>query len=358
MKQNVLDHLFEWCDLHGVSGYEMDVIQRVKESITPYTTSVSIDQLGNVIGFKKGTGKHKLMIAAHMDEIGLMIRHIDERGFLYFENIGGVRPQNLFARTCLIKTDQGLVEGLINTIHPGRPKTIVEIPPLREFFIDIGVTSRQEAKDLGIEVGNTVALDYECKRLGRNRIIGKALDNRLLVLILLEVMKLCDEMDVETPDLYAVFTVQEEVGSRGAKAAAYQINPDRAIALDVTVANDTPQIPSHEYISQLDMGPGIKVMDKIATGLGMISSPEIVRHLKKVARAQGIPYQLEVFPSGTTDASTIHLERGGIPSGGIVVPTRYVHAHEMASIDDIVQTILLLFHYITSLEGGSQWESL
>ncbi|MFA9557564.1 M42 family metallopeptidase [Evansella sp. AB-rgal1] len=357
LRQQILNNVGAWCDLHGVSGYEDDVTQKVFHEIKEYVDDISIDPLGNIIGFKKGTGKEKLLIAAHIDEIGLMVRHIDDRGFLYVEKIGGIRTQNLFARTCSIKTEKGFVDGLVNTINPGRPKAIKEIPEIREFFIDIGATSKQEAVEMGIELGNTVSLNYEFKLLGKNRIIGKALDNRLLVFILIEVMKLCKDTGIETPNIFPVFTVQEEVGCRGARTAAYTVNPDTAIALDVTVANDTPQIAKHDYISQLDHGPGIKLMDKIYNGMGMISSPKMVQKMKSIARNNNIPFQLEVFPSGTTDAAAMHLERGGIPSGGIAIPTRYVHAHEMASVDDIVHTILFLFHYIREFKGGHQWQS-
>ncbi|WP_083390533.1 M42 family metallopeptidase [Cytobacillus oceanisediminis] len=345
MKRKIVTKLEQLCNLHGVSGYEDEVTSYVLKELEGYIDEVKVDPLGNIIGVKHGSGKKKLMIAAHLDEIGLMIRHIDDRGFLYAERIGGVRPQNLFARTCLIKTEKATIKGLINSINPGRPKAMTEIPDVSEFFIDAGVKSRSELENLGIEIGNMVSINYEFNVIG-NRVVGKALDNRLLVFILLEVMKIIKETGIETLNLYPVFTVQEEVGCRGAKTAAFTVDPDMAVALDITVANDTPQIPAHEYISQLDKGPAIKLMDRIPNGTGMIASPKIVNLLKRAASSNDINYQLEVFPAGSTDAATIHLERGGIPSGGISVPTRYVHAHEMASIDDIMDTISLLLHFI------------
>jgi len=345
IKENVVSQLGELCGLHGVSGYEDEVTSYVLKKLEGYVDKVEVDSLGNIIGQKKGNGKQKLMIAAHLDEIGLMIRHIDDRGFLYAERIGGVRAQNLFARSCLIKTEKGKIKGLINSINPGRPKAMTEIPEISEFFIDVGVRNRAELDTLGIEIGNTVSINYDFDVVG-NKVIGKALDNRLLVLVLLEVLKMIKDAGIDIPDLYPVFTVQEEIGCRGAKTAAYTVNPDIAIALDITVANDTPQIPSHEYISQLDKGPAIKIMDRIPNGIGMISSPKVVSILKKAAKNNNINYQLEVFTAGSTDAATIHLERGGIPSGGISIPTRYVHAHEMSSIDDIIDGIFLLFHFV------------
>lgn len=345
LKQRIIEKLGQLCNLHGVSGYEEEVTSYVQKELEGLVDEVNIDALGNIIARKQGNGKQSLMVAAHLDEIGLMVRHIDDRGFLYAERIGGVRAQNLFARSCLIKTEKGLVKGLINSINPGRPKAMTSIPEVSEFFIDVGVKNRAELEELGVEVGNTVSINYEFDIVG-NKVIGKALDNRLLVFILLEVLGMIKESGMEIPDLYPVFTVQEEVGCRGAKTAAYTVDPDLAIALDITVANDTPQIPSHEYISQLDKGPAIKLMDRIPNGVGMIASPKIVNLLKQTAKNNEINYQLEVFTAGSTDAATIHLERGGIPSGGISVPTRYVHAHEMSSIDDIIDSIYLLYHFI------------
>ena len=348
IKDRIEDKLRTLCSLHGVAGYEDDVTAYVLKELDQLVDEATVDPLGNILAKKRGNGKKSLMIAAHLDEIGLMVRHIDERGFLYAVNVGGIRPQNLFARTCLVKTEKGLVKGLINSVNPGRPKAMTTIPEVGEFFIDLGVTSREEAEKLGVEIGNTVAIQYDFDILG-NKVVGKALDNRLLVFILLEVLHLLRETGIETLDLYPVFTVQEEVGCRGARAAAYTLNPDMAVALDITVANDTPQIPSHERITQLDKGPAIKLIDKIPSGIGMIASSKMVGLMKRTASKYNIQHQLEVFMAGSTDAGTIHLERGGIPSGGILVPTRYVHAHEMASIDDIVETISLLYHFIAEV---------
>src|SRR5699024_7581813 len=153
------------------------------------------------------------------------------------------------------------------------------------------------------------------------------LDNRLLMLVLIQTLKLIKQTKPEIPDIYPVFTVQEEVGCRGALTAAYTVDPDIAIALDIMIANDTPQIPKNDRIAALDKGPGIKLMDRVANGQGSITPPRMVEAMKKVARQENIPFQLEVISAGTTDAATTQLARGGVPSGGILVPTRYVHAH-------------------------------
>lgn len=338
-------------DLSGVSGYEDEVASYVYQQANQYTNDLKIDNFGNVITKIAGDKKKKIMITAHLDEIGLIIRYIDKNGFIYAEKIGGVRTQNLFSRPCFVKTRNGLIKGLINSINPGRPKEMKYIPEVNEFFIDVGVDSKAEVDNLGIEIGNTISIDYSFDIIG-NKIIGKALDDRLQVFILLETMKIIKKYHKgrDIPTIYSVFTTQEEVGCRGAKVAAYSLDPDLAIALDITVANDTPQIPEFERISTLGKGPAIKVMDRIPNGVGMISSSKIVEKLKSISKENNIKYQLEVFTAGSTDGATIHLERGGIPTGAILTPTRYVHAYEMAAIDDVITSIELLYRFIESID--------
>lgn len=355
-EESMLEKLEKLCAAHAVSGYEEPLAQEVAREAEGYASEVRTDTLGNVIAHLPGEGP-KVMVTAHLDEIGLMITHIDERGFIFFAPVGGNRPQNLFARACTVKTEGGdLVPGLVNHRYPGRPGGIEAVPELDDFFIDIGASSREEAKEMGLEVGNTVALDYEFRRLGGHRLMGKALDDRALVLIQLEAMRRLsgagndDGLRANRPDLYFVFTTQEEVGCRGAKTAAYAIDPDFAVALDITVAGDLPGVEESRMITRLDAGPAIKVMDRLANShMGLISAPQVVRSMKNVAKENGIPYQLEVFMAGSTDAATIHLERAGIASGALLLPTRYVHAHEVVSTRDIAAMTELLLHYLGSL---------
>lgn len=351
--ESMFERLEKLCAAHAVSGYEETLAREVFREAEGYASGVRTDTLGNVIAHLPGEGP-KVMVTAHLDEIGLMTTHIDERGFLFFAPVGGNRPQNLFARACTVKTESGdLLPGLVNHRRPGRPAGIESVPELEDFFIDVGASSRGEAEEMGLEVGNTVALDYEFRRLGDHRLAGKALDDRALVLIQLEVMRRLSETDAirETrPDLYFVFTTQEEVGCRGARTAAYAIDPDFAVALDITVAGDLPGVEESRMVTRLDAGPAIKVMDRLSNShMGLISSPRIVRGMKRVASENGIPYQLEVFMAGSTDAATIHLERGGIASGALLLPTRYVHAHEVVSTRDITAMTELLLHYLESL---------
>lgn len=346
----LVDRLRNLCEAHAVSGYEETLASEIARQAGEYADEVSTDALGNVIAHMRGDGP-KVMITAHLDEIGLMVSHVDEKGFLSFAPVGGHNPQNLFARACTVKADDGrLLPGLINHVNPGRPRGIDHLPEINEFFIDIGASSREEAEGMGVEIGNTVALDYEFRRLGKHKLMGKALDDRALILVQLEAMRRIAEGDLghgRIPDLYFVFTVQEEVGARGAKTAAYAIDPDIAVALDIAVANDLPGTNPRETLTELDAGPAIKVMDRLSgVPMGLISAPQVVKGMKDAARQHDIPYQLEVFMAGSTDAATMHLEREGAISGALLLPTRYVHAHELISGHDVTAMIELLSHYL------------
>ena len=353
LDDRLIARLDDLCAAHAVSGHEAALAAKIRREAGDHADEVSTDPLGNVIARMRGDGP-KVMVTAHLDEIGLMVRHIDERGFLFFAPVGGHRAQNLFARACTVKTDDGrLLPGLINHMRPGRPRGIENLPDLDEFFIDVGASTLEEAEGMGLEIGNTVSLEYGFSRLGGNRLMGKALDDRALVLIQLEAMRrLADGRRAAPgglPDLYFVFTTQEEVGARGAKTAAHAVDPDVAVALDIAVANDLPGTPPHETITRLGAGPAIKVMDRLANSqMGLIADPRVVRDMKSIAAGHGIPYQLEVFMAGSTDAATMHLEREGAASGAILLPTRYVHAHEVISERDVVSMTELLLRYLES----------
>jgi endoglucanase len=339
--------------VHGVSGFENDAVKLVRSMVEGYSDEISVDVMKNLIAVKKGTGKAKLMIVAHTDEIGVIIKHIDDQGFLWFEVAGGVRPQQLFGKHIVIKTESGeYVDGVVNYIKPGRVEALDELPKVQDFFIDIGAQSRAEAEEMGVEIGNPGSLDYPVYRLGKNRVAGKALDDRACVFQLIELMKLI-HADPDIPDVYAVFSSQEEVGCRGAKTAAYNIFPDVAVSLDICISNDIPDVPERKIITQLDKGPAIKVMDKITSSqVGVLCTQKVYRKMKEVAKQAGIPYQMEVYAAGSTDSATIHLEKGGIASGGILLPARYVHSYEVASVNDVVAGVELLYRYTKALAQG------
>lgn len=336
------------CDVHGPSGFEKDCIDLVKKMIQSYGTEISEDVLMNLIALKKGNGGKKILIAAHTDEIGLIIRRIDDHGWLWVEALGGVRPQQLFGKHVVIKTETGYIDGIVHNIKPGRPEYCTEIPPISDFFIEVGANCKQDVLDMGIEVGNPISIDYPVIFLGKNKdmVAGKALDNRVCVFILIELLKLIQD-DKDIPDIYAVFSSQEEVGCRGAKVAANRIKPDIAIALDISIACNVPGYPDRKMITEVGKGPAIKVMDKSATNpAGAICSLEVVRDMKKVAREAGIVYQLEAYAKGGTDIDTMQTENGGMAVGGILIPTLYVHSYEMCMIKEVVDCVELLYRYI------------
>lgn len=354
IEKDCRDNIKALCDVFGPSGFENDCVDLIKEMIQNYNVEMETDVMLNLIAHRKGKGENpkKILIAAHTDEIGLIVRRIDEKGWLWCVTLGGVRPQQLFGKHVKVRTENGTyIDGIVNSTKPGRLESCTEIPPVTEFFVEIGATSRQEAREMGVEVGCPISLDYPVVFLGKDkdRVAGKALDDRMMVFMLIELLKLVSD-DEEIPDIYAVFSSQEEVGCRGAKIAAQRIQPDIALALDISIANDLPDTPDRKIVNEVGRGASIKVMDKLSTGLfGAIANQQIVENLKKIARDNQIPYQMECYGDGGTDIDTMQTMNGGIACGGIQVATRYVHSYEMCSITDVVDAMELLYRYVKSL---------
>jgi len=348
IEKNFRERIKGLSSVFGPSGFEEEVAELIKRNLADSDFTHSTDVLGNLIYHRKGTGNKKILIAAHMDEIGLIIRHIDSKGFIWVDTLGGFAPQQFFGKRVIIKTDEGKhINGIINSLHPGRPDRCTTMPnSVHEFFIEVGCESRQEVLELGIEEGNAISIDYPVIELGKYKLGGKALDDRALVFILEEVVRLLQGRE-DIPDLYAVFTTQEEVGARGAIVAATNIKPDIAIALDMSLATDIPGVPESEYINVLGKGTSIKVMDKLSTCIGgLIAHPQLVRDLKKVAKDNQIPYAIEAYAAGATDASFMQTLNGGIIAGGVQIPMRYVHSYEVVDVRDVVDTVELLYRYI------------
>jgi len=342
-KDKVYELLRKLCSTHSPSGFEDEVKGLVIDELKPYADSLWVDSLGNVIALKKGSGDGKLMIAAHLDEIGLMISHIDKRGFLRFTPVGGWSERILPAQRVIILTRKGTkVRGVIGIKPPHlmTPEEAKQVIPMKDLFIDIGVSSRGEAEKLGVKVGCIAVLDREVVRLGNGDVVtGKSFDDRVGVAVMIEAFKQLDNVEA---NVYAVATVQEEVGLKGARVAAFSIGPDIALALDVTTANDVPTVQEHEWIAQLGKGPTIKVIDG-RSGTGLISHPAVRELLIKTAEEEGIPYQVEVAPAGTTDASAIQLTREGVPAGVVSVPTRYIHSPtEVLNLNDVINAVKLV----------------
>jgi endoglucanase len=309
----------------GPSGYEAQVRDVILAEVEPYADEVSIDALGNLIA-RKGelseAGK-KILLAAHMDEIGIIATHVDENGFVRFTTIGGVSP-----RTC-VGGRVRFLDGTLGVIGHEYIKDRSKLPTIEQMYIDVGAKSRASCP---VKVADTAAFERPFLDLG-DRLVSKAMDDRIGAAVLIETMR---QMEKSPHQVYYVFSVQEEVGLRGATTAAYGIDPDIGIALDVTRSGDTPKSIKMEV--GLGKGPAIKVRDS-----GMFSDPQVVDWMVKTAKHNEIPYQLEVLEGGTTDARAIQLSRAGVPSGCISIPCRYVHApSEMVDFNDVQNAVNLL----------------
>lgn len=319
-----MELLRELTEKYGPSGRENKIREYIKEQVSPYADDIETDVLGNLIVHKKGTGK-KIMMAAHMDEIGIIVTFIDDNGFLRFANVGGLNTKDLLYNRVVFENG---VTGVIGTEKENKDRAMSKL------FIDIGAKNKEEAEKM-VSVGDMATFDGKFVKSG-DVVISKALDNRAGCYVLIEALK-----QVKTDnDLYFVFTTQEEVGLRGAKTSAYGINPDMAIAVDVTDTGDTPN--AEDMAVKMGKGAAIKVMD-----YSVLCDSTIRTGLIECAKNNNIPYQLEVMTDGGTDAGAISVTRSGIKTGGISIPTRYIHSPaEMASISDIENCVKLLVTFL------------
>ncbi|HHT48951.1 MAG TPA: M42 family metallopeptidase [Firmicutes bacterium] len=315
------------------SGREEPIRAFIQKELENYCDELKVDTLGNLIAVKHG-GKAKLQLAAHMDEIGIIVTAIDKQGFLRFANVGGINPHRLYGQRVRFK------DGTMGVIGAEKIDDIKELT-LEKLFIDLGVTSEAEAK-AKVGVGAMAAFDHSFVDLG-HRVIAKALDDRVGCAVLIEALK-----RVRKPqnDLYCTFTVQEEVGLRGARTAAFDLDPDLAIAIDVTDTGDTPE--ARKLAMKLGAGAAIKVKDAY-----LITPPRVKELLTELAEKNGIPYQFEVLPFGGTDAGAIQLTKAGVPSGVISIPCRYLHSHsEMVDLNDVEAAVRLVVAAMEHPLGG------
>lgn len=325
-------------DAHGLSGFEGNIKSIVRKELEGYVDEISEDKLGNLIAIKKGSGM-SVMIASHMDEIGLMVQYIDDKGFIKFVGIGGWYNPTLHTQRVLLHGTKGPVSGVIGSKPPHvmTPEDRKKEIKIEDLFIDIGASSAEEVAELGIEIGTPVTIEQELIRLANDRVTGKALDNRVGVLVLIETLK---KMKTSMT-VYAVFTVQEEIGLKGAKVSAFALNPDIAIATDVTIPGDHPGVSKKEASPEMGKGPVLVIAS--ASGRGLLADQRLTSWLRNAGDKMKIPYQLEVGDGGNTDASIINLVRDGIPSIPLSVPSRYIHSPvEVVDLKDVQGTIDLL----------------
>jgi putative aminopeptidase FrvX len=321
----------------GVAGREEEVRSLMKSFLKPCVDEVKEDRLGNVIGIRKGKkDAPKVMLAGHMDEIGLLVKTISKEGFLQFAKIGGIDDRILLAQSVVVYTEKGPLHGIIGSKPPHIQKEDErkKIFTYDELFIDIGAESDEEAKKMGVKIGDSIEFDIRFAKIGKDIAIGKAFDDRVGCAVIVEVMKRLQKTECT---VYAVGTVQEEVGCRGATTSAFGIYPDVGIALDVTIAGDVPGVKEVEAPIKMRKGPSLTVAD-----YGLITHPKVLRMLIDAAEENKIPYQLETGLPGGTDASRISLTREGVPSGTISIPTRYIHSPaSLLSLDDAEKTARL-----------------
>jgi endoglucanase len=311
-------------EAYGPSGHEEQIRDLIRTEVESLVDEVNTDTLGNLIVRKRGSGGgKKVMLAAHMDEIGLIISHVDKKGFLRAQPIGGIDVMTLSGGRVRF------ADGTIGVLAPEKRPEFQKGPELSKIYIDIGATNRDEAKD---RLGQAVGFVRPFTDLGQ-RIVAKALDDRIGCAALIETLR---RLDSSPHDVFGVFSVQEEVGLRGARTSAYGLEPEVGIAIDITAAADTPE--AQKLAMQLGDGPCIKVMDA-----GMLAHPRVKDLLIETAEDRGIPYQLEVLPGGTTDAAAIQLARSGVPAGCVSIACRYYHTQsEMVDMDDVENTVKLL----------------
>ncbi len=337
----------ELCLASGVSGGEDEVAEIIERELKDVADNIERDVMGNIIVTKKGSKKApKIMLDAHMDEIGLMVKYIDDNGYILFSKIGGINDQMLMNQTVTIHSSVG--EDVIGVIgskppHVTKPEERNKVVNYDSMFIDIGAKDKEDAEKM-VRVGDLMTFNSLFAEYPNNMVMGKAIDNRAGCYVLIEVLKRVDA-DVT---VYGVGTVQEEVGLKGAKTAAFKLNPDYALALDVTLSGDHPGIKPEEAPVVMGKGPALIISD--ASGRGILTQPAVRDLLIKAGEENDIDYQLEVSDGGTTDGTAIHLTREGIPTGVISVPTRYIHTPvSICSMDDIESTIELIVAAINSL---------
>jgi endoglucanase len=318
-------------EAYGPPGYEQAVRSIIQEYVAGHADSLELDPLGNLHAVKKGSGGGiRLMLAAHMDEIGLMVSHINDKGFARFSTLGGVRPETMIGNRAVftngamgvINVDNWLMHENLDNSH-------------RTLYLDFGVKKKEEVP---VRVGDVAAFQRPFVDLGE-ALVAKSMDDRIGCAILVETLR---QLGSTPHEVHFVFTVQEEVGLRGATTAAYKVHPDVSIAIDVTDSGDIPERKNFEV--SMGEGPAIKVMDR-----GMLAHPGLKKWMVDTAEQNGIPYQMEILTFGTTDAKAMQLAHEGSAAGALSIACRYVHTpSEMVSYQDVQNAVKLLLALLSS----------
>ncbi len=331
------------CETPGVPGHEERVRDLIKTEVKGLFDSVDIDPMGSLHCVRKGKGRapQKIMLLCHMDEIGFLVSHISEKGFLYLQPVGGFDPRNLFSRRVLVCTDEGDLKAVMNP--GGRPVHIAsaadrkKVPEPHEFFVDTGLG--EKAKEI-VKVGDMVVMDEPFLEIG-NKFVSKALDNRIACWLGIEAVRGLKKAKTAS-EIHVVFTTQEEVGLRGARTAAYKVKPDIGIGIDTTLACDTPGVPEQDRTTVQGNGFGLHIRDG-----SFIADKGLVAEFEALAKAKKIAYQRTMLRSGGQDGAAAQQAAAGARAIGIVVGTRYIHTvTEMMEKNDLEAARKILTEYL------------
>ncbi|RKD75722.1 endoglucanase [Sinobaca qinghaiensis] len=344
-----LQMLKDLTDAKGIPGDEKEPRDVMKQYIEPFADEVTTDRLGSLIAKKTGKkGGPRIMITGHLDEIGFMITTIDDNGFLKFQTVGGWWSQVMLAQRVTVMTRKGSITGIIGSkpphiLPPEQRKKSVEI---KDMFIDIGASSKEEAESFGVRPGDSVVPICDFTVMNNEKLLmAKAWDNRIGCAIAIEVLKRLEKID-HPNEVYGVGAVQEEVGLRGAKTAANKVKPDIGFAVDVGIAGDTPGVTSNDAAAKIGKGPQVLIYDH-----SMIAHKGLRDFVTDIADTYSIPYQFDAMSGGGTDAGSIHLSGEGVPSLAITVPTRYIHTHAaILHRDDFEHAVQLLVEISKALD--------
>jgi len=338
-------------EIPGGSGFEEKVIEFMAAELKRSLPDVSVDPMGNVIG-KIGKGKKSVMVCAHSDEVGMLVKYIDPRGYIYFDLNGMIDERVLLSTKVDICTDKGIYTGVVGVKnrHLLTAEDLKRTISISDIWIDVGAESAEEVKRWGIEIGDPIVFHPNFQKIGKDTILSKAIDNRAGCAILIDLAERMKSKKIDY-QLFFVAATQEEVGSRGAQVAAQTLGPDMAIVIDTVPASD-PITPPQQATSECGKGPVIRSMDVNALGWGTIYSKKIRQRLIQTAIKNRIPHQKDIFRTWT-DASTIHTSGRGIPCGGVYIPRRYSHSPiELVKWSDVEKTADLLYLFLKDLNSS------
>lgn len=334
-------------EAHGVPGQE-DAIREIVKAELKGVCDFETDRMGNLFCVRKGSAKNakRLMLAAHMDEIGFIVKYIDEKGFIRLQPLGGWDPRQMASQRVFVHTQGGMLNGVLMSStkpkHLLTPEEANKPPQIDHYFVDCGLSGEDAKKQ--VRLGDMVTMNRTLQEMG-DLLTCKSMDDRVAVYVMIEALKKAKKPAV---DVYAVATVQEEIGLRGAAASGSAIQPDICVAIDITLANDIPGIPEPDHITKLGEGAAIKIMDS-----SLLCHPKVVNHFRTLAEKKKIKHQMEILPLGGTDAGGVQRLHGGIPAFTLSIPTRYVHTvNETVHRGDVDACVDLLAAYIDDAHNG------